>query len=198
MARITVNETGSNPMILVSTANIANLTTANIANGNLESSAADTLSIGCLQDVTITASTGVFSWTDFCSTDTNKITTPADNEVATNVVIDNEKYFGSGSGSAGAAANVGIASLSQNKTKVQFIVIWNSNGSSPASGTANVAALLTTTTRNTLATTADPIYWSSGVGYITNLAPTVSPDAPVWVSPMTIAVDGTLYNGQNT
>jgi len=196
MARITVNETGTNPMILISTA-IANATAANLANGAIDSSAADTLSVGCLQDVTITASTGVFSWTDFCSTDTNKIPTPADNEVATNIVIDNTKYFGSGSGTAGAAANVGIASLSQNKTKVQFLVVWNSNGSSPASATANVAALLTNTTRNTVATPDEPIYWSSGVGYVTNLAPTVSPDAPVWVSPMTIAVDGTLYNGYN-
>jgi hypothetical protein len=30
----------------------------------------------------------------------------------------------------------------------------------------------------------------SGVGYITGLAPTVSADAPVWVSPITITVDG--------
>jgi len=30
----------------------------------------------------------------------------------------------------------------------------------------------------------------SGKGYITGLAPTVSADAPVWVSPITITVDG--------
>jgi hypothetical protein len=38
-------------------------------------------------------------------------------------------------------------------------------------------------------------YWTSGTGFISSLAPTVSPEAPVWVSPMTIAVDGTMYNG---
>jgi len=32
----------------------------------------------------------------------------------------------------------------------------------------------------------------SGQGYITNLAPTVSPSAPVWVSPLTLSVDGDL------
>ena len=32
----------------------------------------------------------------------------------------------------------------------------------------------------------------SGQGYITNLAPTVSPTAPVWVSPITVSVDGDL------
>jgi hypothetical protein len=34
-----------------------------------------------------------------------------------------------------------------------------------------------------------------GSGYITNLAPTVSPTAPVWVSPLTISVDGDLTAG---
>ena len=35
----------------------------------------------------------------------------------------------------------------------------------------------------------------SGQGYITNLAPTVNPGAPVWVSPITISVDGDLTAG---
>jgi hypothetical protein len=30
----------------------------------------------------------------------------------------------------------------------------------------------------------------SGEGYITGLAPTVSADSPVWISPITITVDG--------
>ena len=35
----------------------------------------------------------------------------------------------------------------------------------------------------------------SGTGYITNLAPTVNPTAPVWVSPITISVNGDLTAG---
>lgn len=35
----------------------------------------------------------------------------------------------------------------------------------------------------------------SGQGYITNLAPTVSPTAPVWVTPFTVSVDGDLAAG---
>jgi hypothetical protein len=35
----------------------------------------------------------------------------------------------------------------------------------------------------------------SGSGYITNLAPTVNPTAPVWVSPLTISVDGDITAG---
>lgn len=34
-----------------------------------------------------------------------------------------------------------------------------------------------------------------GSGYITNLAPTVNPTAPVWVSPITVSVDGDLTPG---
>jgi len=35
----------------------------------------------------------------------------------------------------------------------------------------------------------------SGAGFITNLAPTVNPTAPVWVSPITISVDGDFTVG---
>ena len=35
----------------------------------------------------------------------------------------------------------------------------------------------------------------SGSGYITNLAPTVNPTAPVWVSPIQISVDGDFTVG---
>lgn len=35
----------------------------------------------------------------------------------------------------------------------------------------------------------------SGSGFITNLAPTVNPTAPVWVSPITVSVNGDLTAG---
>ena len=174
MARITVNETGTQPLILLSTT-IGN--TAEVSTGNI--TGANVLSVGCLQDVTVTSSTGVFSWTDFCSIDTNKLPTPADNEIATNVVIDDIKWFGNTSQANTSAGGIGMASLSQNKIPVQFLVVWNNS---------NVANVIDGGIQS-------GTYWSSGVGFITNLAPTVSPDAPVWVSPMTLAVDGTMYNG---
>ena len=39
-------------------------------------------------------------------------------------------------------------------------------------------------------------YYYAGQGFISSLAPTVSPEAPVWVSPMTIAVNGSMVTGQ--
>lgn len=165
MARITVNTTGTQPTLLIST----DIAGGNVAAGTI----ANALSVTCLQDVTITNSTGIFSWTDFCSGDTNKITTPADNEISTNIVIDDAGFFGANAAGT-TATDKGIAGLSTDKIEVQFKLILN--------GGANTSNA----------------YWYSGVGYISSVAPTVSPDAPVWVSPMSIAVDGSMVTGQNT
>jgi hypothetical protein len=66
-------------------------------------------------------------------------------------------------------ASTGIFDLSANKTLVYFRVYFN--------GTATGAKYI------------------SGSGYLTNLAPKVSPTAPVWVTPLTISVDGDLASG---
>lgn len=173
MARITVNETGTQPVILLST-DIAN---GNAQTGNIEG--ANVLSVICLQDVTITASTGVFSWADFCSVDMNKLPTPADNEISLNVVIDPNTYFGANSAGT-TAEDLGMAGLSQKKVPVQFLVVWNNNDVANIidGGISNISGAA----------------WSSGTGFITSLAPTASPEAPVWVTPCTIAVDGTMYS----
>jgi hypothetical protein len=165
MARITVNTTGTQPTLLVSTDLISN--SANW--GNI----ANTLSVTCLQDVTITNSTGIFSWTDFCSIDTNKVTTPADNEITTNIVIDDVGFFGNSSATANSATNYGVSGLSINKVPVQFKLVMNGGNA-----TANA-------------------YYYAGQGYISSLAPTVSPEAPVWVTPMTLAVNGAMITDQN-
>jgi hypothetical protein len=154
MARITVNTTGTQPHLYVST------DTSNVANVPLD--------VICLQDVTITNSTGIYSWTDFCSIDTNKITTPADNEITTNIVLDPDTFFGTDANATPSSNAVaqGIAGLSINKVPVSFQIVMN--------GDANTANAFT----------------YEGTGYLSSLAPTVSPEAPVWVSPLTLAVDG--------
>lgn len=166
MARITVNTTGTQPHIYLST------DTANAFTGSQATvSSFDFLDVLCLQDVTITNSTGVFSWTDFCSTDMNKITTPADNSIETNMVIEDTEFFGDGTTPAVVAPDYGVNGLSSNKVEVQFVVVMD--------GDIN---------------TIGKLYYQ-GTGYITNIAPTVSPDAPVWVSPMSIAVTGNFSTG---
>lgn len=66
-------------------------------------------------------------------------------------------------------ADTGIFDLSKNKTKVYFRVYFNGTGTGSK--------------------------YVSGSGYLTNLAPKVSPTAPVWVTPLTISVDGDLSSG---
>ena len=159
MARITTNTTGTQPHLYVST------DTANVANA--------AISVICLQDITITNSTGIFSWTDFCSTDTNKVTTPADNEITTNVVLDAENWFGNANASSNTSAEFyGVSGISIDKIPVSFQIVMNGDD------------------------TANGAFYYEGVGYISALAPTVSPEAPVWVSPLTLAVDGDMTTGQ--
>ena len=154
MARITTNTTGTQPVIIIG------LDGANLAN------AAATITVPFVQDLTITNSTGVYSYTTFSDVDMRKLSTPADNEASTNVVVDNEAYFGNSAAVANSAPFLGIASLSTNKNTIDFQIYWNGTD-------ANA-------------------YYYEGTGFITSLAPTTSPDAPVWVTPLTIAVDGTF------
>lgn len=150
MAIITTNTTGTQPVIVLATGVSGNLT------------------VPYIQDLTITNSTGVYSYTTFSDADIRKLSTPADNEISTNIVIDDEKYFGNASATSGSAAYLGVAGLSSSKTLLTFTIYWNGQTSG----------------------TTDRI--TTGSGFITNLAPTTSPDAPVWVTPMSIAVDGTM------
>jgi hypothetical protein len=157
MARITTNTTGTQPVIQIG------LTGANLANSSTS------ITIPFIQDLTITNSTGVYAYTDFSDVDQRKLSTPADNKLGTNVVVDDSTYFGNASATANSAAYLGIASLSTNKNTLDFKVYWN--------GTANGA------------------HYYSGSGFITNLAPKTSPTAPVWVTPLDIAVDGAFTTG---
>ncbi len=69
----------------------------------------------------------------------------------------------------GSNGVVGLFDLSNDATLVYFRVYFNGRGTGAK--------------------------YVSGSGYITNLAPTVNPTAPVWVSPITISVDGDLTTG---
>jgi hypothetical protein len=156
--RITTNSTGTQPIILIGL-NGANMTPGNVQN----------MAIPFVQDVTITNSTGVYSYTTFTDVDMRKLSTPADNEISTNIVVDATTYFGTSPLSGTTAPDLGIANLSTNKAALDFKIYWNGTG--PGA------------------------HYYEGEGFFTSLAPTTSPDAPVWVTPMTIAVDGAFTSG---
>jgi predicted RecA/RadA family phage recombinase len=114
----------------------------------------------------------VYSYTSFCEGDTRKLTAPADNSISTNMVIDDIVWFGKSTATAGSAAFQGVSKLANDKVQIGFRIYW-----SDKTGT-------TTTSK-----------YRQGLGYITNLAPTVNPEAPVWVTPLEIAVDGGYSDG---
>lgn len=158
MARITTNTTGTQPVIEISWVGDS-------------ATAANVVTLPFVQEVTVTNSTGVYAYTTFSDIDTRKVSTPADNEISTTVVVDDLAFFGNAS--AGGAAAQGVLSLSQNKTPIDFKVFWSGK------------------------TAGNVDKGSTGTGFITSLAPTVSPEAPVWVTPLSIAVDGTLVTNDD-
>ena len=131
----------------------------------------DDLVIAGLQDMTINASNDVFTWEQLDSGSKFQIATTATNSVAMNLVVDQTTFFGTiadaSQASDDTAAELGVFGMSKLKSKVDFsIFLGHPDGTSSGGKTI------------------------SGSGYITGLAPTVSAGEPVWVTPITITVEG--------
>jgi hypothetical protein len=124
------------------------------------------LAIPALQDITINNSTDVFTWTQLDEGDKLQVATTATNSLTMNVVLDKDVFFGLNPTTGGSVANVGLFGLSKNKNQVAFSLYMGDTDSGGAGPTI------------------------TGNAYITGLAPTVSADAPVWVSPLTLTVTG--------
>lgn len=147
------------------TANAVTLTLDVASNESDITQGASPLTVPALQDVTINAANDVFTWSQLDSTAKKQIATTSTNSISMNIVVDQASFFGTSLAAAvtGTIAEQGLMGCSRNKTLINFILrVENS----------------TTDT------------FIKGVGYITGLAPTVTADAPVWVSPITITVSG--------
>jgi hypothetical protein len=118
-----------------------------------------------MQDITINNSNYVFTWTQLDEGSKLQIPTTATNSLDLNIVLDQTIFFGTGTGSD-VAINKGIFGLSKDKLLVAFTLYL---GDTSAGGAGKTM---------------------SGNAYVTGLAPTVSADAPVWVSPVTLTVTG--------
>lgn len=122
------------------------------------------LTVPGLQDITVNAANDVFTWSQLDSTAKFQIATTSTNSLSMNIVLDQTAFFGSGSGSTAAAK--GLFGLSVDKVIVEFELYLGDTDGGVQGKTI------------------------TGKGYITGLAPTVSADSPVWVSPITITVTG--------
>jgi hypothetical protein len=147
------------------TANQVTLTLDVATNESDITQAVSPLAVPALQDMTINAANDVFTWSQLDSTAKKQIATTSTNSISMNVVVDTATFFGTDVDApiSGTIAEQGLFGCSRNKTLINFIIrVENS--------------------------TADTLI--KGVGYITGLAPTVTADSPVWVSPVTITVSG--------
>ena len=119
-----------------------------------------------LQDITVNASNDVFTWTQLDEGSKKQIATTATNSLSMNLVLDQLTFFGNANATTGTVEQKGIFGLSNDKTLVDFDLYFGETSDGETGKTV------------------------SGSGYITGLSPTVSADSPVWVSPITITVDG--------
>jgi hypothetical protein len=124
------------------------------------------LTVPALQDVTINAANDVFTWTQLDQGSKLQIATTSTNSLAMNIVLDQTAFFGNTGEVAGEADYKGIFGLSTDKDLIDFeLYLGDTDQGAPG---------------KTI----------SGQGYVTGLAPTVSADSPVWVSPVSITVTG--------
>ena len=121
--------------------------------------------VPALQNITVGNNVNIFNWQQLDSFSQFSLPTPANNSVSGNLVVDATTYFSTNAG----GGVTGISNLSNAATLVYFRVYFNGTGTGSR--------------------------YMGGQGYITALAPTVQPSAPVWVTPFTIAVDGDLTTG---
>jgi hypothetical protein len=131
------------------------------------------LAVPALQDVTINAANDIFTWSQLDSSAKQQVATTSTNSISMNCVVDPTTFFGTtlDAASSTAVAVQGLLGLSRNKTKIAFALRFLDAAGDGASTTTNDR-------------------WIKGQGFITGLAPTVSADAPVWVTPITITVTG--------
>lgn len=126
--------------------------------------------IPALQEITVNATPGLFRWKQLDSLSEYVITTSSTNSLGMNLVVDPETFFGNAAASADTVQADGIFKTTNEKYLVCFRLFWA--GSEAGDN------------------------FIEGIGYLSGLAPTTNPDAPVWVSPITLEVAGNYNSGK--
>lgn len=163
----------------------------------------DGMVVPSLQDITVNAANDVFTWTQLDAASKKQIATTATNSLSMNLVLNKEKFFGLGFTTVANEAALPSSGLTVGEVyfataEETFHTATSSSAFENNSGGANAKGIFGLSNDKTEITfdlyfgdendgTAGK--YASGTGYITGLAPTVSADAPVWVSPITITVD---------
>lgn len=168
-----------------------------------------TMSIPAMQDITVNNANDLFTWTQLDSGSKLNVATTATNGLDLNIVLDQDKFFGK------FTTVAAVGNLPSSGMTVDDIFFVTATSAWYKATTATTTTLITggsTTVRPAIAagifglskdkslvefdlylgdtSTGTAGKTISGLAYITGLAPTVSADAPVWVSPLTLTVTG--------
>jgi hypothetical protein len=132
----------------------------------LGATAANRIEVPAIQDITVNAANDLMTWSQLDTSAKLQVATTSTNSVSMNIVVDPDTFFGTTLDAAqtATAAAQGLLGLSRNKTAIAFTLKVQENASN------------------------DKVI--KGQGFITGLAPAISADSPVWVSPITITVSG--------
>lgn len=140
-----------------------------------EDTTATGMKIPALTEVTVNATPGLYRWKQLDELSEFVITTASTNSLGMSLVVDPETFFGTGTDPLTDPEDIktaGIFQTTNNKHLCAFRLYWS--GSQPE---------------------VDNAYYVEGVGYLAGLAPTTNPDAPVWVTPVTVEVAGDYTTG---
>jgi hypothetical protein len=134
-------------------------------------SASTSITLLNLNDISLTNTQGTFRFQTLDSQSESVVTTVATNSVALNLVIDEDQFFGTdAAGETSPIIKNGLFGQSNAKVEVDFRIYFEGS----------------TITGNR---------YIDGTGFITGLTPTVNPGSPLWVTPVTIEVNGELTEG---
>ncbi len=159
---IVVNTTASNVVLQINTDGTDYSANVDVAFDGAGSG--NVYTIPALQDVTLNATPGTFTWEQLDSLSQQIVTTPSTNSIDMNIVVDEAIFFDS------TGSSTGILDTVNNKTQTYFRLYLNGQATDDR--------------------------YVQGYGYLSGLAPTVSPTAPVWVSPLTVLIDGSFTHAQ--
>jgi hypothetical protein len=172
MARILVNGQNKCPTIIITT-NVVPLGT----DYTVTFDPTVDIIVPYVQNITVNSSTGIYSYTTFCD-DTRKLSTIQDNSLSTNIVLDDTTWFGTAYPATPAlltsAQACGLQYIQANNLIIGFKMYWDDHD-----GVGSGAK------------------FKQGVGWITTVNPTVTPEQPLWISPFEIAVDGAFIESVN-
>lgn len=126
---------------------------------------AGTLSVPALQEITVNATPGIFRWKQLDALSEFAVTTPSTNSINSTLVLDPVTWYDG----ATLTGNKGIFGLTNDKSLVAFRFYWQGDSQDDR--------------------------YVQGLAYISGIAATVSPDSPVWTSPITLEVVGNYVSG---